>query len=143
MCLFSFIEFDPVRNPEYTYYKVIVEKESTDDTGATIHIQKCYIDEFEASLTEFDRKNLKRLYALMDRFSSRILLKKDKFRHIEGRKNDRNDIFEFKKDRLRVYVCKDDDKRIIGVLYGGFKQNQDNDTKRIFRIFEKLILPEE
>ncbi len=48
-----------------------------------------------------------------------------KFNHIED--SQRSDMFEFKKDRLRIYVIKQ--KPDIYIVVGGFKGTQKKDIK--------------
>lgn len=56
----------------------------------------------------------------MDCLTDQIRLPRTKFNHIDD--NHRSDIFEFKKDRLRVYVIKQ--KPNVFIVIGGFKGNQ-------------------
>ena len=55
--------------------------------------------------------------------TDQIRLPKTKLNHIES--NDRTDIFEFKKDRLRVYVLKQ--KPNVFIVIGGYKATQKKD----------------
>ena len=59
----------------------------------------------------------------MDSLTDQIRLPRTKFNHIDD--NNRSDIFEFKKDRLRVYVIKQ--KPNVFIVIGGFKGNQKKD----------------
>lgn len=64
---------------------------------------------------------------MMDIICDRVRWRKDKFRQIKdvGRK----DVFEFKKDLLRVYVIKQSPNMII--VLGGYKRNQIDDIRRL------------
>lgn len=112
------ITCDLVLNEEYIFYKLAID-------GV------CQFDEF---LHEIDRnvnakKNLTGIVAVMEHFSAKIMLPKSKFRyvHIKGR----NDIYEFKKNDIRVYVIVG--KEDITIALGGFKKNQDSDISRLER----------
>ena len=59
----------------------------------------------------------------MDGITDQIRYPKTKFNHIEDER--RSDIFEFKKDRLRVYVIKQ--KPNFFVVIGGYKGTQKKD----------------
>lgn len=90
----------------------------------------CQFDEFceEVRASKNEYKNLVAIIALMQCFSN-ILLPKEKFRQIKDL--DRNDIYEFKKKGLRVYVllCKPD----VVIILGGYKKNQKKDISRLKR----------
>ena len=58
-------------------------------------------------------------------------LPKKKFRHIEW--SERDDLFEFKKNQMRVYVVKQGD--VIYIVMGGWKNNQKLDISK----FKKRI----
>jgi hypothetical protein len=108
--------FDIINNAEYCFYKLYI-----DDV--------CHFDEFVETIKDLPRepKSLKGIYAYMDMFSSQIKLPKTKFRHIEG--TDRDDVFEFKKDNVRVYIILQ--KPNIYIITGGLKKTQDTDVKRL------------
>lgn len=58
-----------------------------------------------------------------------MLLPKTKFNHIVGGKNNPGNVFEFKKNNIRVYVMlKDPD---VIVILGGFKNSQKKDIERV------------
>lgn len=61
----------------------------------------------------------------MDGICDQIRYPSSKFNHIED--NNRSDIFEFKKDRLRVYVLKQ--KPNFFIILGGYKDRQKKDIK--------------
>ena len=90
----------------------------------------CQFDDFyeEVYASKNEYKNLVAIMALMQCFSD-ILLPKEKFRQIKDL--DRNDIYEFKKKGLRVYVllCKPD----VVIILGGYKKNQKKDISRLKR----------
>lgn len=90
----------------------------------------CQFDDFyeEVHASKNEYKNLVAIMALMQWFSD-TLLPKEKFRQIKDL--DRNDIYEFKKKGLRVYVllCKPD----VVIILGGYKKNQKKDISRLKR----------
>lgn len=111
-------KFEPVNNKEYDFYEVAV--------NGKYHCQN-FIDGLNQTQ---DVKKLHNIYAYMDSFSS-SLLPSSKFRAIKGLK--RNDVFEFKKNDIRIYVIKK--KPNVFVILGGFKGNQDKDINRIDKLF--------
>ena len=108
---FTTKQFDLTNNPEYTYYKLYVDG-------------KCAFDDFleEVKRNIADKKSLYSIIAYMDSLGA-LMIPKTKFNHIEGSK--RKDLFEFKKDRLRVYVIKQ--KPNIYIVMGGYKNTQKKD----------------
>ncbi len=102
-------------NNGFTFYKLLI-----DDV--------CYFDCFVDGLKKFpqDLKSLNSIYAYMDMFS-KTMLPKSKFRNIKNA--NRDDIFEFKKDNIRVYVILQSPS--VYVITGGFKKEQDKDVRRI------------
>ena len=120
MTSYSKVLFDLIQNDEYTFYKLVI-----DDV--------CHFDEFVQEIEQMPRElsKLKSVYALMDRFSSHSMLPKTKFRQIKG--ITRKDVFEFKKDMVRVYVILQ--KPDVYVVTGSVKNDQDKTIKR----FDKKI----
>ncbi len=111
-----FEEYDIIHNNAYTFYKL-------HENG------KCQFDEF---CSEIEREkeclgDLKSIIALMEQFSPQIQLPHKKFRHIEDKNF--HDIFEFKKNKLRVYVVKQ--KPNIYIILGGYKKNQKKDIVKL------------
>lgn len=117
-----------VRNPQYTFYEIIVN-------GKSLY------EEFINSLTQKkDLRNIESIHAMMDRLG-KSLLNSSIINHISGGKYDRSDVYEFKKNNIRVYfILKAPD---VLIVLGGFKNNQDNDIAKIFRNFNQLppIIP--
>lgn len=95
----------------------------------------CQFDEFyeEVHASKNEYKDMAGIIALMECFSG-TLLPKEKFRQIKDL--DRNDIYEFKKKGLRVYVllCKPD----VVIILGGYKKNQKKDINRLKRKLTNL-----
>lgn len=93
----------------------------------------CLFDSFVAKLKSLQRekKSLNSIFAYMDMFS-RQQLPKSKFRAIKNSK--RKDVFEFKKDNIRVYIILQEND--VYVVAGGFKHNQDKDVKRIIKLVQ-------
>lgn len=91
----------------------------------------CQFDLFVEGLKRIprDMKSLHSIFAYMDMFSKTIMLPCSKFRQIKN--IERKDVFEFKKDNIRVYVIlKDYD---VYVITGGYKNKQDRDIEEIAR----------
>lgn len=95
----------------------------------------CQFDDFyeEVHASKNEYKNLVAIMALMQCFSD-ILLPKEKFRQIKD--IGRNDVYEFKKKGLRVYVllCKPD----VVIILGGYKKDQKKDISRLKRKLSNL-----
>lgn len=95
----------------------------------------CQFDDFyeEVHASKNEYKNLVAIMALMQCFSD-ILLPKEKFRQIKD--IGRNDVYEFKKKGLRVYVllCKPD----VVIILGGYKKDQKKDISRLKRKLANL-----
>lgn len=110
--------FELVNNNEYSFYKLYIDDVS-------------HFDEFCQKIESFHRekKSLESIIALMDMFSASLMLPEKKFRQIKGIK--RQDVFEFKKDNVRVYVIKDDANKEFYVVMGGLKNEQDADLKKL------------
>lgn len=60
------------------------------------------------------------------------LLPKTKFRHLTRKKNDSKNLYEFKKDNIRVYVQFIRPNFIV--ILGGRKKNQDKDISKAMSI---------
>lgn len=95
----------------------------------------CQFDDFyeEVHASKNEYKNLVAIMALMQCFSD-IILPKEKFRQIKD--IGRNDVYEFKKKGLRVYVllCKPD----VVIILGGYKKDQKKDISRLKRKLANL-----
>lgn len=76
---------------------------------------------------------------MMNNFSQN-LLRSGMFNHIHGKKKDRDDVYEFKKGRLRVYVILQ--KPNVFLLLGGFKVDQKRiDIPKVFRLYNNMKTP--
>lgn len=118
MAVFSTELLEIVNNENgFVFYKLLI-----DDI--------CHFDCFVEGLKRFPRemKSLYSIFAYMDMFSSRKI-PESKFRNIKNA--NRKDVFEFKKDNIRVYVILQNPE--VYVITGGFKKNQKNDVERIVR----------
>lgn len=112
-------KFEPVNNKTYQFHEVSVNG-------------KYLFQEFVENLKDQrDIKKLINIYSYMDMLSA-SMLPKSKFRHIEGLK--RNDVYEFKKDDIRVYVIMQ--RPSVFVVLGAYKGTQNNDIKRIDKLFD-------
>ena len=121
--VYSIQKFDIVHNQKCHFYKLLIDG-------------KCQFDEFafEAEKIAINKKCLANIYSRMDSFDPDLKLPKEKFNHIEGGKYDRKDVYEFKKDQLRVYVILI--KPNIYVVCGGIKKGkkgQEKDIKNLFK----------
>lgn len=115
---YTISRFEPVNNKEYNFYEVSVNG-------------KCLYQEFVKGLSTRDLKKLINIYAYMDCLSPSNLLPSSKFRQIKGLR--RNDVYEFKKNDIRIYVIKK--RPDIYVVLGGYKGSQDKDINRIDKLF--------
>ena len=106
MSEYSIKPYEDVNNPQYNFQKLYID-------GV------CQYDDFlkEIERNANDKKILNGIIRYMDCISDQIRLPKTKFNHIVS--NDRSDIFEFKKDHLRVYVVKQ--KPNFFIVIGGYK----------------------
>lgn len=102
-------------NNGFVFYKLLINDVS-------------HFDQFVCGLEKLPKelKSLESIYAYMDMFS-RIMLPKSKFRKIKN--PDRGDIYEFKKNNVRVYIILQSPS--IYVITGGLKNDQEKDVKRI------------
>ena len=108
--------YEDVNNPQYNFHKLYID-------GV------CQYDDFleEIERNANDKKLFNGIIRYMDCISDQVRLPKTKFNHIVS--NDRSDIFEFKKDRLRVYVIKQ--KPNFFIVIGGYKGTQKNDIDNL------------
>lgn len=102
-----------IHNPYYTFYKLRING-------------KCQFDEFleKVNSVAIDKKTIYSLIALMDSFGMHKL-PKTKFRQINV-SPPRTDVFEFKKNNLRIYVILQ--KPDVYVVMGGYKNTQKQDV---------------
>lgn len=102
------------------------------------------IDHYERFVEELEKlpnesRSLKKVLALMERYSPNVLLPKEKFRQIKGIK--RNDVYEFKDPPyVRVYVVLD--KPNIYIVDGSLKKNQEETIKRIGKLLKQFNVQE-
>ncbi len=110
------IIFELVENEEYAFYKLVIDG-------------KCQFEEFseEVEKNKQDKKSLNSIISLMVSFSRGIMLPRAKFNHIKL--PNINNVFEFKKDKLRVYVLKETDDMLI--ILGGYKAEQKKDIAKL------------
>lgn len=115
-------KFDQVHNQTCQFYKLRIG-------------DKCPLDDFveEVSKNTEDRKSFSALVALMDQYSPTLMLPKKKFRHIES--NVRPDIWEFKKNNLRLYIVLKQPN--VYLVMGGYKKNQERDIATLNRILRE------
>ena len=113
---YSTLPYNDVQNPQYRFYKLYID-------GV------CQFDKFlnEIERNSNDKKLFNYIIRYMDAITDSVRLPYTKFRHIED--NDRSDIFEFKKDSLRVYVIRQ--KPNFFIVIGGYKGNQKKDLKNL------------
>lgn len=108
--------YEDVNNPQYKFYKLHVDG-------------SCQFDEFIDMVwrNKSDKKSFMSIIAYMDGLTDQNHYPSSKFNHIEDPV--RHDIYEFKKDRLRVYVVKQ--KPDIYIILGGFKGTQKKDINHL------------
>ena len=106
--------YEDVDNPQYTFHKLYID-------GV------CHFDEFLTTIEKnaADKKLFNYIIQYMDGITDQNRYPATKFNHIED--DNRSDIFEFKKDRLRVYVIKQ--KPNFFIVLGGYKGKQKKDIK--------------
>ncbi|WP_302554929.1 hypothetical protein [Leyella stercorea] len=112
--------FEPINNKTYEFREVSVN-------GRFLFQE--FIDNLKD--TPKDMKKIMQIYAYMNEFSPSTLLPKTKFRQIKGVKRD--DVYEFKKDDIRIYVIKKYPS--IFVILGAYKGTQDKNISRINKLF--------
>ena len=119
---YSVQKLDIINNPKCHFYKLFIDGE-------------CQFDEFvtKVEANKMDCKCLANIYYRMDYFDPDQKQPKEKFNHIEGGKYDRKDVYEFKKDQVRVYVIliKPNIYVVCGAIKKG-KKDQERDIKRLF-----------
>lgn len=123
MKLFRQELFTLIKNPQYQYFKVFIDG-------------KCQFDEFCQAVEQDgnDKKWLKSVYTYMEMLSDGTMLPKEKFNHIKGL--GRNDVYEFKKKSLRVYVVKK--RPNVFIILGGYKGSQKEDIARLKTILKEF-----
>lgn len=112
--------FEPINNKTYEFREVSVNG-------------RFLFQEFIDNLKDppKDMKKIMQIYAYMNEFSPSTLLPKTKFRQIKGVKRD--DVYEFKKDDIRIYVIKRYPS--IFIILGAYKGTQDKSINRIDKLF--------
>lgn len=112
--IYSIEECELVHNKEFKYFILYING-------------KCQFNDFLHLIKQSkkeDPKAMNSLIALMDAYSKNILLPRKKFNttHVTPA---RDDVFEFKKDHLRIYVVIQDP--YVYIVMGGYKNNQKKD----------------
>lgn len=127
---YSFEPFTVVAGRHYRFVKVLRNGRSP-------------YDKFENGLTQKPEKSaLASIFNIMGRLAPGVMLPQKLFRHIEPNEDgDRTDIYEFKKNNLRVYVAIVEPSVVI--LLGGYKKDQDKDVERVFRQFNQMPNPDD
>lgn len=102
---------------------------------------KCFFDEFEASLDEQYKSEMVGIYHYMQDIADLKLLPKSKFHFYDIKKKQKNKVgvreFEFKSKHLRVYGITKPNGKII--ITGGTKAKQDLEQNE-FRKLKNLYL---
>lgn len=117
--------YENVNNPQYKFYKLYIN-------GV------CRFDEFIEGMEHNinDKKQFRSIIAYMDCLTDQNHLPSSKFNHIND--SNRDDLYEFKKDKIRVYVIKQ--KPNCFIVIGGYKSTQKKDIpilKSIIKDFPK------
>lgn len=114
------VEIDAsIVNNEYKYYKLYVD--------GVCHYEE-YIERIKTDVRK--QKDLAGVIRLMELLSARTMLPNNKFRQIKGLK--RTDVFEFKKNMVRVYVIKQ--PPYIYVVLADDKNKQDKSISKVDRL---------
>lgn len=110
-------KFDLIHNESYTYYKLYINN-------------KCQFDEFceEVKRRVSDNESLQAIYGYMELLGA-LPLPESKHRIIKDAKQ--RDIWEFKKNSIRVYVVKT--MKEVYIVMGGYKADQKRDIERVKR----------
>lgn len=106
--------FDIIKNDHYRFHEMKING-------------RCYFSDFYESIKNDKQslKNMDYIFALMENFGPDLLLPKEKFRQVENL--GRNNLFEFKKNNIRVYVIKKEPDMLV--VLGGSKNTQPADYK--------------
>ncbi len=122
MCIFAKQKLTEVKSKSLSFYELYIDDE-------------CQFEDFckEVAKDKPRQKTLYSIFSLMECFSCQLLPKK-KFRQIKG--VGRDDIFEFKKNDIRVYVLMQ--KPNICVVLGGYKDDQKKDLANIKRLVKTI-----
>ena len=81
-----------------------------------------------------DKKSFHSIVSMMDCYSFTEKFPEKKIRHILG--TQRKDIYEFKKNNIRVYAILQ--KPNVFIIIGGYKANQPKDIEKIDRYTKQL-----
>lgn len=122
---YSVQKLDIINNPKCHFYKLLIDGKSQFDEFAS-----------DAEKIAANKKCLVNIYSRMDSFDPDLKLPKEKFNHIEGGKYDRKDVYEFKKDQVRVYVILI--KPNIYVVCGAIKKGKKDQERDITRLFNAI-----
>lgn len=87
------------------------------------------LDVFEEGLEVKDRKNLKMIYAFMERVANNLPVAGTKYHELKRPKSDPVKDFEFKHGDIRIYGFKSPRGKIF--VLGGYKNNQAADIVRM------------
>lgn len=123
MSIYEKTLYDVIHNMNgCVYYRLIIDGVS--------HFDR-FVEQLERLPNE--RKSLKKVLALMERYSPSILLPKERFRQIKGLK--REDVYEFKDPPCaRVYVVIQ--KPNIYLVDGSTKNTQEATISRVGRLLK-------
>ncbi len=110
-------KFDLIHNESYTYYKLYINN-------------KCQFDEFceEVKRRVSDNESLQAIYGYMELLGA-LPLPESKHRIIKDA--EQRDIWEFKKNSIRVYVVKT--MKEVYIVMGGYKADQKRDIEMVKR----------
>lgn len=94
----------------------------------------CLFDKFEQEIERIGQyeQELCSIFSLIEDVSNNKLLPKKKFRDLTNTKKDNIKEFEFKSKHLRVYAIKTKEGKVI--IFGGYKNNQGRDIKKLRKI---------
>ncbi len=115
-------------NPDYEGVKTQEEKNER---------KKGVLDEYEENLESKYKKDLRMIYAYMDKVANNEPVSGKKYHELDRPKNDTVKDFEFKHGDLRVYCFKTEEGKIFAL--GGYKNNQDKDIVRLRSLKKQFI----
>lgn len=123
------------------FYQLTIN-DNPDFTGATTDEQRNerktgVLDIFEKNLEAKYHKDLRMIFAYMDRVANNLPVSGSKYHELKRPKNDLTKDFEFKHGDLRVYAFKIHNGKIFALA--GYKNNQDRDISALREIKKQFL----
>ena len=126
MSIFAAEKYETIKGKKLQFYKLKIDDEFP-------------IDLFEANLSAKDKKEFKNILSCMQHLADNdTMLPSKKFESVKD--GGAVIAYEFKKDRLRIFVKLL--KPNILILFGGYKGKQKMDIKKINRLLDQINMEE-